>query len=133
MEAHVLQISDEFGVIDPRLHHDPLRPGIAQPEIVHERTHPKLHSMLASKLLFTHKSMEASVPIIEVAASKVSPQVIFFDPVKLEVAKRFAVPASNGREAMLAVQCGLEECFLDFNGARDAPCGGDTGLVHPVM
>ena len=100
---------------------------------MHERTHPQLHSMLSSKFLFPHKSMEASVPVIEVAACKVSPQVIFFDPVKLKVSKRFAVPAPNGREAMLAVQCGLEKGFLDFDGPRDAPCGGNTGLVHPVM
>ena len=125
--------NDILGVIDPRFHHDSLRPGIAQPEIVHERAHPHLHSVLASKLLFPHESMEASVPIIEVAAREVSAQMIFFDPVKLKVSKRFAVPASNGREAMLAVQCGLEEGFLDFDGARDAPCGGDTGLVHPVV
>ena len=77
--------------------------------------------------------MEAPVPIIDIAAREVSAQLIFFDPVELEVSEWFAVPASDGGEAMLAVQSLLEEAFLGFDGARDAPGFGDTRLVHPVV
>ena len=77
--------------------------------------------------------MKAPVPIIDVAARKVSAKVIFLDPVEFKVSEWFPVPASDGGEAVFVVEGVFEEGFLDFGGAGDAPCVGDTGLVHPVV
>lgn len=124
---------DALDVIGPRFHQDPLRPRIAQPEKMHQRTRPHFDPMLASKLLLAHQSVEAPVPVVDIAARQMPPQVILLDPVEFEVTERFAVPAADGGEAVLAAQGLLEEEFLRFVRAGDAPEGGDAGLVHPVV
>ena len=70
---------------------------------MHQRTRPHIHPVPPSKLVLTHESMEAPVPIIDVAAREMSPQLIFLDPVQLKVSERFAVPASYGGEAVLVI------------------------------
>lgn len=104
-------------IIRPRLHQNPLSARIAQPEIMHQRALPHLDSMPASEFLLTYQSMEASVPVIDIAAREVSSQTIFFNPVQFEVAERFAVPASDGGEAVFAIECLFEERFLVFDRA----------------
>lgn len=89
---------------------------------MHQRALPHFHSVPSSELLFAYQSVEAPVPVVDVAACEVSSQMVFFDPVEFEVSEWFAVPASDGGEAMFAVQCLLEESFLGFDGAGDAPC-----------
>ena len=120
-------------VISPGLHQHLLRPRIHKPEIMHQRARPHIHPVPSSEFLLAHQSMEAPVPIIDVTAREVSAQVIFLDPVEFEVSERFAVPASNGGKAVFVVEGVLEEDFLGFGGAGDAPCVGDAGLVHPVV
>ncbi len=100
---------------------------------MHQRAHPHVHSMPPSELLLPHQGVEAPVPVVDVAAREVSAQLVFFDPVQLEVSERLAVPAADGREAVLAVQTAFEECFLGFDGAGDAPGCRDTRLVHPIV
>ena len=120
-------------VIGPGLHQHPLRARIHEPEIMHQRARPYIHPVPSSEFLLAHQSMEAAVPIIEVAAREVSAQVILLDPVEFKVSERFPVPASNGGEAVFVVEGVFEEVFLGFDGAGDAPCVGDAGLVHPVV
>lgn len=120
-------------IIRPRLHQNPLSAWIAEPEMMHQRALPHFDSMPASELLLAHQSMEAPVPVVDIAAREMSSQAIFFDPVQFEVAERFPVPASDGGEAVLAVECLLEEGFLVFDGAGFAPAFGDARLVHPVV
>ena len=120
-------------VIGPGLHQHPLRPRIHKPEIMHQRARPHVHPVPSSEFLLAHQSMEAPVPIIEVAAREVSAQVIFLDPVEFKVSEWFPVPASDGGEAMFIVEGVFEEVFLGFGRAGDAPCMGDAGLVHPVV
>ena len=120
-------------IISPGLHQYLLRPRIDKPEIMHQSTRPYIHPVPSSKFLFTHQSMEAPVPVVDVAAREMSSQVVFLDPVEFKVAERFAVPASDGGEAVFVVQGVFEEGFLGFCGAGDAPCVGDAGLVHPVV
>ena len=93
---------DLLHVIRPRFHEDPLGPRVAQPEMVHQRARPHLDPVLPAELLLAHQGVEAPVPVVKVAAREVTAQVVFLDPVELEVAERFAVPAANGGEAMLA-------------------------------
>ena len=100
---------------------------------MHQRALPYFDSVPASELLLAHQSVEAPVPVVDVAAGEVTSQAIFFDPVQFEVAERFAVPASDGGEAVLAVECLLEEGFLVFDGAGFAPGFGHARLVHPVV
>ena len=100
---------------------------------MHQRALPHFDSVPASELLFAYQSVEASVPVIDIAACEMSSQTVFFDPVQFEVAEWFAVPASDGGEAVLAVECLLEERFLVFDGAGFAPGFGDARLVHPVV
>lgn len=70
---------------------------------MHQRTRPHFHSVPSSEFLCAHESMEAPVPVIDIAAREMSSQLIFFDPIKLEVAEWFAVPAPDGGEAMFAI------------------------------
>ena len=100
---------------------------------MHERARPDLDSMRASELLFADQSVEAAVPVIDVAAREVAAQAVLLDPVELEVAERLAVPAADGGEAVLAVQALLKESLLGLDGAGDAPGSGDARLVHPVV
>lgn len=124
---------DPLGIISPRLHKDLLRPGIAEPEIMHQRARPDIHSVPASKLLLAYERVQAPVPVVDVAAREVPAQVVLLDPVEFKVAERFAVPAADGGEAVLVIQGVLEKGFLGLRGAGDAPGGGDAGLVHPVV
>lgn len=77
--------------------------------------------------------MEAAVPVVDVAAGEVAAQTVFLDPVELEVAEGFAVPAADGGEAVFAVEGLLEEGFLVVDGAGFAPGFGHARLVHPVV
>lgn len=100
---------------------------------MHERARPHLDPMRASELLFADESVEAAVPVIDVAAREVAAQAVLLDPVELEVAERLAVPAADGGEAVLAGQALLKERLLGLDGAGDAPGSGDARLVHPVV
>ena len=120
-------------VIGPGFHQHLLRPRIHEPEIMHQRARPHIHPVPSSEFLLPHQSMEAPVPIIDVAAREVSAQVIFLDPVEFKVPEWFPVPASDGGEAVFVIEGVFEEGFLGFGGAGDAPCTGDAGLVHPVV
>ena len=120
-------------VIGPGLHEHLLRARVHEPEIMHQRARPHIHPVPSSELLLADQSMEAAVPIVEVAAREVSAQVVLLDPVEFKVSERFAVPASDDGEAVFVVEGVFEEVFLGFGGAGDAPCVGDAGLVHPVV
>lgn len=96
-----------------------------------QRARPHIHPVPSSEFLLAHQSMEAAVPIIDVAAREVSAQVILLDPVEFKVSERFAVPASDDGEAVFVVEGVFEKVFLGFSGARDAPCVGDARLIHP--
>ena len=124
---------DLLDVIGPWLHQHPLRPWIAKPEVMHQRARPDIHPVPSSEFLLAHESMDAPVPVVDVAAREMSSQLVFLDPVEFKVSEGFAVPASYGGEAVFVIEGVLEEGFLGFGGAGDAPCVGDAGLVHPVV
>lgn len=126
---------DILRIISPRLDHDPLSAGIAQPEIMHQRALPHLHPVPAPELLLADQGVEAAVPVVvDVAAGgEVAAQAVLFHPVELEVAERFAVPAADGGEAVFALEGVLEEGFLVVDGAGFVPGFGHARLVHPVV
>lgn len=100
---------------------------------MHQCAHPDLDPVASTKLLLPHQSMKASIPVIDIATRDMPAQMIFFDPVQLEVAKGFTVPAADDGEAMFVIQGACEKHLLRGGGPGDAPEGGDAWLIHPVV
>lgn len=98
---------------------------------MHQRAQPYPHTMRPAELLLPDERMDATVPVAEIVARELPPEMVFLDPVELEVAERFAVPAADDGETMLAVQRAAQEGFLLGARAAFAPHGVDAGVVHP--
>ncbi len=99
---------------------------------MHQRAEPGTHTVRPAELVLADKTVQASIPIADVAAEMLA-QSIFLDPVDLEVAERLAVPAADDGNAVSAGEAALEELFLVGQRALLAPEVRHAGVVHPSV
>lgn len=98
---------------------------------MHQRRQPDGHTMRPTILLLADEQMKAAIVVIHSAYELT--QLVFPRPVDLEIPERFPVPASEDREAVLALHAGAQERLLVRGRAGLTPRGVDSGIVHPLM
>ena len=86
---------------------------------MHQSTQPHLDPVRPPELILPNKTMDPTIVVAHMG--HITSQLIFFDPVDLEIAKRFPIPTPYNREAMPTLQTILEEFFLMFLRSALAP------------
>jgi len=97
-----------------------------------QRAQPNLYATLASKLLFSHQTVDPTV-IIPCTLVEVFVYWIFLDPIHLKVSKWGIIPTADKRDKVTTREYVLHVFFLNLPTALKAPKFGDAGDVHPLM
>lgn len=131
IKTNLLQIVDEFEVINTRLQDDRLRTQISEEAMVHQRSEPEDNSVRATKFLFANKDVNS--PIVIIDPVKKTAKGIFLDPIDFKITKWLPIPASNNRETMPARQIVQEKLLLNGLWSTNLPHCFDAGVVHPSV